>query len=87
MQNLEKWGILGSAKADVEIRVMALVVPLHWAQSKGVHQGKLFPQYCWGLGAPQNLKNLLSRVRNIFKMVHMKNYLTDDHHNVKLFCG
>jgi hypothetical protein len=41
-------GILGSAKDDVEIRAMAIAVPLHPAK------GKPFAEYCLGAwGRPQ----------------------------------
>jgi hypothetical protein len=64
MQNLEKWGIfLRSATADVELRSMAIAMPLHPVQGKGVHRGKLFPEYCRGLwGAPKS-KNFTRRSR------------------------
>jgi hypothetical protein len=89
IENLEKWVVfLGSATADVEIRAMVISVPLHLVQGKGVHRGKLFPEYCRGLGAPQNLKNLpVGQERDIFKTVQTENYSTDDHHTAQLFCA
>jgi hypothetical protein len=58
---------LGSATDDVEIRAMALAVALHPAQGKGVHRGKLFPEYCQGAwGAPESEKfTLRSRARHL----------------------
>jgi hypothetical protein len=48
---------LGSATADVEMRAMTIAVPLHPAQGKSVHPGKLFPEYCRGAwGAPKSEK-------------------------------
>jgi hypothetical protein len=77
---------LGSATDDVEIRATAIAVPLHPAQGKGVHRGKLLPEYCRGLGAPPNLKNLLvGQERDILKTEQTKNYSTDDHHSAPLF--
>jgi methyl coenzyme M reductase subunit C-like uncharacterized protein (methanogenesis marker protein 7) len=79
---------LGSATADVEIRAMAIAVPLHLAQGKGVHRGKLLPEYCRGLGGAPNLINLpVGQERDIFKTVQTENYSTDDHHSAQLFCG
>jgi hypothetical protein len=48
--------IFGSATADAGMRAMVISVPLHLVRGKGVHRGKLFPKYCRGLGASQNLK-------------------------------
>jgi hypothetical protein len=65
---------LESVTADVEIRAMAIAVPLHPAQGKGVHRGKFFLEYFRGLGAPPNLKNLpVGQERDIFKTVQTKN--------------
>jgi hypothetical protein len=84
---LEKCGVFfGSAHADVEIRAMAIAMPLHPTQSKGMHRGRLYLDYCRGLGAPQNLKKLpIGQERDIFKMEQTKNYSTDDHHSAQLF--
>jgi hypothetical protein len=62
IQNVEKCGVfLGSAAADVEIRAMAIVVPLHPAQGKGVHPNEFLPEYCRGAwGRPKILKIYLS---------------------------
>jgi hypothetical protein len=77
---------LGSATADVEIRAMTIAVLLLPAQDKGVQRGKLFPEYCQGLGSVPNLKNLpVGQERDIFKTVQSENYSTDDLHCAQLF--
>jgi hypothetical protein len=72
-------GILGSATADIEIRAMAIAVPRHPAQGKGVQRAKLSRNIVGGLEAPPNLKNLpVDQERDILKTVQTKNYSTDD---------
>jgi hypothetical protein len=79
---------LGSVTADVETHAMAIAVPLHPAQNKGVHRDKLFPEYSRGLGAPSNLKNLpIGQERDIFETVKTKNYSTNDLCRAQLFYG
>jgi hypothetical protein len=54
-------------------------VPLQPVQGKDVRRGKLFPEYCRGLVAPRNLKNLpVDQERDIFKTVQTENYSADD---------
>jgi hypothetical protein len=67
---------------------MAIAVPLHPAQGKGVHPGKLFPEYCRGFGgAPKSEKFTIGQGRDIFKTVQTGKYSSNDLCSAQLFCG